>query len=120
MNQKIKCLIDGGFISIADVLEYAQHYMDGVDLYDDEQLNRYSSLEYVVVSTSYKLRETMIFPANENGEITHWGDLACVREGAYEWDKHNVVIQMLDNHYTMVKVVEGIDEKIVHTLWKKS
>jgi hypothetical protein len=33
MNQKIECLINGGFVSTNDVLEYAQQYMDGVDQY---------------------------------------------------------------------------------------
>lgn len=47
MNQKIQCLIDGGFISIQDVLEYAQMYMDAMDQYDDEQIDKYGSeLDY--------------------------------------------------------------------------
>lgn len=46
MNQKIQSLLDGGFISISDVLEYAQQYMDGVDKYDDEQIDKYYQEEY--------------------------------------------------------------------------
>jgi len=38
MNKKIQSLLDGGFISIEDVLEYAQSYMDACDQLDDERL----------------------------------------------------------------------------------
>jgi len=37
MNQKIQSLLDGGFISIKDILEYAQDVMDACDQLDDEQ-----------------------------------------------------------------------------------
>jgi hypothetical protein len=46
MNTKIQSLIDGGFISIEDVMEYAQKYMDGVDQYDDEQIDKYYQEDY--------------------------------------------------------------------------
>lgn len=39
MNQKIDSLIKGGFISLEDVLEYSQQYMDAVDRQDDERLD---------------------------------------------------------------------------------
>jgi HSP20 family molecular chaperone IbpA len=37
MNQKIKCLIDGGFISINDVLEHAGYLENQMDEYYQEQ-----------------------------------------------------------------------------------
>jgi len=46
MNQKIQCLIDGGFITIEDIREYTQQYMDGVDQYDDEQIDKYYAEQY--------------------------------------------------------------------------
>jgi hypothetical protein len=46
MNQKIQCLIDGGFITIEDIREYTQQYMDGVDQYDDEQIDKYYQEQY--------------------------------------------------------------------------
>jgi hypothetical protein len=42
VNKKIQSLLDGGFITIEDILEYAQQYMDAVDKYDDEQLDKYT------------------------------------------------------------------------------
>ena len=46
MNQKIECLINGGFVSLEDVLEYAQQYMNGVDQYDDAQIDKYYQEQY--------------------------------------------------------------------------
>jgi hypothetical protein len=46
MNQKIKSLIEGGFVTLADVLEYAQGHMTAVDNYDDEQIDKYYQGEY--------------------------------------------------------------------------
>ena len=46
MNQKIKSLIEGGFVTLADVLEYAQDHMTAVDNYDDEQIDKYYQEEY--------------------------------------------------------------------------
>jgi len=41
MNQKIQCLIDGGFITIADVMEYAeQHNLNEMDKYYEERLDQ--------------------------------------------------------------------------------
>ena len=40
------------------------------------------NIEYVVVSAvcNSLVHETMIFAANEDGEVTDWSDLACVRD----------------------------------------
>lgn len=127
MNQKIQSLIDGGFISIADVMEYATEHNNQiiadsyVDEYEDmwdESIHHVVNYEYVVVSTSYKLKETMVFTSDENGEITNWGDIACVKDGVEFWDNHNYVIRMLDDKYVMVKQLETGDDRIIHTLWK--
>ena len=45
MNQKIKCLIDGGFITIADVLEYSEDFKTAI-IYNDEQIDKYYQGEY--------------------------------------------------------------------------
>ena len=45
MNQKIKCLIDGGFITIADVLEYSEDHNSAI-IYNNEQIDRYYQEEY--------------------------------------------------------------------------
>lgn len=46
MNQKIKSLIEGGFVTLADVLEYSEDYKTAVDNYDDEQIDHYYQEEY--------------------------------------------------------------------------
>lgn len=122
MNQKIQSLLDGGFISISDVLEYAQQYMDGVDKYDDEQIDKYyqeeymqeeyiqqdydhtlewpdsmPSLdpEYIIASTSYNMEETYVFEANENGQITNYSEYSGItkRFGCDDWhDYYKAVV----------------------------
>jgi hypothetical protein len=46
MNQKVQQLLDNGQLTIADILEYAQKYMDAVDKYDDEQIDKYYQDDY--------------------------------------------------------------------------
>lgn len=60
MNQKIKCLIDGGFITIEDIREYTQQYMDGVDQYDDEQIDKYYQEQYGDLARELDAEEKML------------------------------------------------------------
>ena len=45
-DNKIQYLINKGFITLADILEYAQGHMTAVDSYDDEQIDKYYQEEY--------------------------------------------------------------------------
>ena len=79
--------------------------------------------EYVVASTSYKLAETMVFPSNEEGEITNLDDLACLalRYGSDNWeDPMAAVIQLnTDEHkYIHVKTVDNGGNNI-HNLFRR-
>jgi len=60
MNTKIKCLIDGGFITIEDIREYTQQYMDGVDQYDDEQIDKYYQEQYAEQCCEQEEQERML------------------------------------------------------------
>lgn len=60
MNQKIQCLIDGGFITIEDIREYTQQYMDGVDQYDDEQIDKYYQEQYAEQCVEQEANERML------------------------------------------------------------
>lgn len=43
--------------------------------------------EFVVVSSAevpFSGPETYIFPANENGKVTSWGELECSERGVYD------------------------------------
>ena len=60
MNQKIQCLIDGGFITIEDIREYTQQYMDGVDQYDDEQIDKYYQEQYGDLARELDAEEKML------------------------------------------------------------
>jgi len=124
MNQKVQQLINDGMITSMDVLEYAQQFMDGVDAYDDEQIDDYfehdptmpaypeeerytdeevhlaqghfrsDDPEYIVASTSYKLEETYIFESNEKGEVVDLGEYGGL---AKRWGDDNWI-----NYYTAV------------------
>lgn len=42
--------------------------------------------------------ETMVFPADEKGEVTDWGDLYCERYSSYAdmKERHNYIIEHLE------------------------
>ena len=183
MNQKIQSLLDGGFISISDVLEYAQAHMDGVDQYDDEQLSKFSDWEcgagtlhpasmqecdcfkyepeyqitqeemdyermqalesmyeapeydgagytqrdeypeYIIASTSYKLEETYVFQANEEGEIydfVEYGGLAK-RWGDENWTDYYIAVDRAfgEGKYQFVRRIEPGNAGVIHMLFKR-
>jgi len=86
--------------------------------YNSEQDNdgppSLNSLEYVLVSTSYDANETYIFPANANGEVTHWGEIGGIAE---RWDDED----WASNELAMERVFgyDAKDFKIVKTMWGK-
>jgi len=184
MNQKIQSLLDGGFISISDVLEYAQDYMDACDQLDDEQLSKFSDWEcgagtlhpasmqecdcfkyepeyqitqeeidyekmqalesiydeapeydgagytqrdeypeYIIASTSYKLEETYVFQADENGEIHDFGEYGGLakRWGDENWtDWYSAVDKTFgEGEYQFVRRIESGNAGVIHILFKR-
>lgn len=167
MNKKIQSLLDGGFISIEDVLEYAQAHMDGVDQYDDEQIDKYEPdfnfdyemseeekeyermrmlddmygddegpeydgagfterdefPEYIIASTSYKLEETYIFQANENGEIHDFGEYGGLakRWGDVDWINYYGAVNKTfgEGKYIFDRRIESGNSGVVHMLFRK-
>ena len=78
--------------------------------------------EYVVASTSYKLVETMVFPSNEDGKITDFGDLVCLarRHGHDNWeDAMAAVIQLNTDEYKYIHVKTFVDRGNRYNLFKK-
>jgi len=61
---------------------------------------------YVVASTSYDMRETYVFPSNEDGAITSFSEIAAIAEryGDEDWDNPSVVMQQLPG-YELVKQI---------------
>lgn len=104
-----------------DLVDNTVPYEDQVDEYwpDGEDIQQEPiNIDYVVVSTSFMYREIMVFPGNENGNVTDWGQLAESR-GTTSTD-HNTAMRtfgMFDD-YEFVKVVHK-DRYIHQTLWKK-
>ena len=90
---------------------------------DAQELNDdYSYPEYVVASTSYKLVETMVFPSNSDGDITDFGDLACLalRYGNDDWeDAMAAVITLNTDEYKYIHVKTFVDRGNRYNLFKK-
>jgi len=71
MNQKVQQLLDNGQLTIADILEYAQNYMDACDQLDDEQLNKHT------VKPKFTLNGDMANEFNDSyipSEEDYWDD----------------------------------------------
>ena len=136
---KIKVLIDNGFITDNDIHEYISSNQDFYDMSDDdyqqmaaeneaaEQLPHFPNLddyqpEYVLASTSDLVEETMVFPSNEEGEITDYGDLACLalRYGNDDWEDPMAAVITLNTDeykYIHVKTLNGGNN--IHNLFKR-
>ena len=68
-----------------DEMEYEQRRLleEKYDDYLDEEMelsytSHSSNPQYVIASTSFKLEETMVFEANEKGEIMSYDDYGCI------------------------------------------
>jgi hypothetical protein len=59
MNQKIQCLIDGGFISINDVLEHAGYLENQMDEY---YKMKWDEWHYYLADARYYLHEHPVHP----------------------------------------------------------
>ena len=136
---KIKVLIDNGFITDNDIHEYISINQDFYDMSDDdyqqmaaeneaaEQLPHFPNLddyqpEYVLASTSDLVEETMVFPSNSEGEITDYGDLACLalRYGNDDWEDAMAAVITLNTDeykYIHVKTLNGGNN--IHNLFKR-
>lgn len=167
MNQKIQSLIDGGFISINDVLEHSGYLENQIDDYYHEQYNmeldqqehermmesqdmygsewesndpnapdyedtqdvewpthtRSSSPEYIIASTSYKLEETYVFEANEDGKILDLGEYGGIakRWEDLEWVSYYAAVDKTfgEGRYQFVRRVESGSSGVMHMLFKR-
>ena len=182
MNQKIQSLIDGGFITINDVLEHsgylenqnddyyheqynmeyeqAEHerMMQSEDMYGNDDLSyemtkeeiEYERMrmlddmygddegpkhdgagfterdefpEYIIASTSYKLEETYIFQANENGEIHDFGEYGGLakRWGDENWTDWYIAVDKTfgEGKYIFDRRIESGNSGVVHMLFRK-
>lgn len=148
---KIQVLIDNGFIELNDVLLYAYNHhaledlnnqepeydydytgydqiREGDENYfvedkDEEQAVRELNAEYVLASTSDLVEETMVFPSNEQGEITDFGDLACLalRYGDADWEDPMAAVITLNTDeykYIHVKTLDNGGNNI-HNLFRR-
>lgn len=126
-NNKVQELIDSGVITVEQVLRYADDYyintyQEQMDYNDDSPMT-VPYPEYVVVSTSYDVEETFAFPANEDGEITNYGEIAssALRWGHEDWEDQTKVISSLDtNEHKYFFVKELSSSPCVQSLWKKT
>lgn len=78
--------------------------------------------EYVLASTSDLMEETMVFPSNEDGDITSYSDLACLalRYGHADWEDAMAAVITLNTDeykYIHVKTLNGGNN--IHNLFKR-
>jgi hypothetical protein len=79
------------------------------ELYESEIMEDnipYQYPEYVVASTSFEMKETYVFPSNEDGVITDFNEIAAIAEryGDENWSNPSVVMQKLPD-YELVKPI---------------
>ena len=80
------------------------------ELYESEiledEIETMPDTTYVVASTSYDMRETYVFPSNEDGAITAFSEIAAIAErfGDEHWNDHGLVMQQLPG-YEFVKQI---------------
>ena len=132
---KIQVLIDNGFITDNDIQEYiVSNQLDDCispkdidypwdsdydeQVYDEPEINT----DYVIASTNEMLQETMVFPANEDGQITDYNDLNCValKYGRYDWeDAFSAVAELNTDEYKYIFVKHIYNKGNLHNLFKK-
>ena len=148
---KIKVLIDNGFITDNDIREYISsnqdfygndepEYPDYDEAYNQyineleydemianelnrqEYINPEYNTEYIIASTNVFMQETMVFPSNEEGEITDYGDLVCLslRNGHEDWaDPMSAVITLNTDEYVYTHVKTKYGGNNIHNLFKR-
>lgn len=86
--------------------------------YDEPEINT----DYIIASTNEMLQETMIFPANEYGQITQYTDLTSIalRNGHEYWEDAFAAVILLNTDeykYIHVRTLDGGNN--IHNLFKK-
>jgi hypothetical protein len=121
----IKKLIDAGVITEQDVLDYArsidQNY-DDEEIYYDGYFDFPPDREYIIASTSYRMNETYIFPANENGEIESFSEIGGIaeRHGDVDWENHKLAVDTVMGESKYEFVAQTHDEgEVIHNLYKR-
>jgi hypothetical protein len=94
------------------------------ELNRQEYIDSAYNTEYVLASTSQLVQETMVFPSNEEGEITDYGDLACValRYGHDDWDDAMSAVNTLNTDeykYIHIKRIATERNGNTHNLFKR-
>jgi hypothetical protein len=112
-KSNVQQLLDNGQLTIEELMEYAQNYMDACDQLDDEQIDKHtynlewesndldapdyedtqdvewpnhvrsSSPEYIIASTSFRTEETYVFEADRDGKILDYGEYGGI---AKRWE----------------------------------
>lgn len=68
------------------------------ETWDDEDTTNTTDFVLVsrIIATDHGGWETMIFPANAQGEVIHWGELWCVREWEHMGTTINNFVESLN------------------------
>ena len=106
---KIQALINDGTITDNDVQEYISSNKEQVE-------------QYVIASTSGLVEETMVFHADEDGDITSYSELTCIaaRYGDDNWtDAFAAVNRLNTDEYKYIHVRTIDTERNVHNLFKR-
>ena len=99
--------------TIPDEDQSDEYWPDSEDI-QQEPIN----IDYVVVSTSIMYREIMVFPGNENGNVTDWGELGCVPQTTSTDHITAMHTFGMYDDYEFVRVVRDVHH-LYQTLWKK-
>jgi hypothetical protein len=65
-DDKVNYLLNAGYISVEEVMEYSQKYTDAVDAYDDEQLNKHTIKQEFVLNGDMANEFNDSFPSEED------------------------------------------------------
>lgn len=170
----VQKLIEQNVITLDQVLEFAQQYMDAMNAFDDERLQqsswecsegtlhnyddvceceahrdefekemyeeyvkemnarlddeedlivRSNNPEYLLASTWWEQKETLVFSSNQNGDIVSLDDYGGIAErwGCRNWDSHHDVVNSLFGvpSYKLVWERKTPDGKKHHALYKR-
>ena len=96
------------------------------EMYGEPDDDRYShdsrsdNPEYIIASTSYKLEETYVFEADENGKITNYSEYGglAYRFGDKVWMLRPAAVQaVFPDKYKHIKEIK-ISDEVHHSLYK--
>lgn len=89
--------------------------------YDDNYVEELRP-KYVIASTSDLVEETMIFPSDENGEITSYSELSCtaLRYGNDNWrDAFAAVDRLNTDEYKYIHIKKIHNDRNIHNLFMR-